>query len=342
MRRATRFLVGFIQAEGSVLDPLLSLIDVKKHFPLGGGLFKPGAIVLAVDGVSLDVYEGDIVGLVGESGCGKTTLGRTILRLTEPTSGKIIFEGRDIAFLKKAEMKELRKEMQAVFQNPYASLNPRKTIGQIISQPLLNFRETSRDEIRSDVLRLLDMVGLTPPETFIDRNPHELSGGQRQRVGIARGIALTPRLIVADEPVSALDMSVRAQILNLIKEIKKELGLTLIFITHDLSVVRSLCNRVVVMYLGRLVEIGPVREIFENPLHPYTKALLSSTPIPKPSRARSRQFELLTGDVPSPINPPSGCRFHTRCWMCKETCMVGEPEMQSLPQDHRVRCHLQG
>jgi oligopeptide/dipeptide ABC transporter ATP-binding protein len=318
------------------------LIDVKKHIPVGGGIFQGSKeVVLAVDGVTLDVNQGDIIGLVGESGCGKTTLARTILRLTKPTSGKIIFDGRDISSANKREVRELRREMQIIFQNPFASLNPRRTIEQILAQPLLNYKRGSID-VRQRVVTLLNMAGLTPPESFMDRYPHELSGGQRQRVGVARGIALEPRLVIADEPVSALDMSVRAQILNLIKGIKKELKLTIIFVTHDLSVVRSLCNRVAVMYLGKLVEVATTVELFENPLHPYTKALLSCIPIPNPTSARSRQIQVLTGDVPSSVSPPSGCRFHPRCPVSSPDCSKIEPRLVRLSEIHEVACHQYG
>jgi oligopeptide transport system ATP-binding protein len=320
------------------LDPLLRLINVKKHIPVGGGMFQRSSeVVLAVDGVTLDVNQGDIIGLVGESGCGKTTLARTILRLTDPTSGNIFFNGRDISSTDKKEMKEIRRDMQIIFQNPFASLNPRRTIEQILAQPILNYRGASND-IRKKVRTLLQMVGLTPPESFMDRYPHELSGGQRQRVGVARGIALEPRLVIADEPVSALDMSVRAQILNLLKDIKEELDLTIMFVTHDLSVVRSLCNRVAVMYLGKLVEVASTVELFEKPAHPYTKALLSSIPIPNPTSARSRRVQVLTGEVPSSITPPSGCRFHPRCPIHSPDCSRMEPKMVGLSATHEVAC----
>lgn len=316
---------------------------MKKHIPVGGGPFQRSKeTVLAVDGVTLDVNEGDVIGLVGESGCGKTTLARSILRLTNPTSGKIMFDGRNISSAGKREMKELRREMQIIFQNPYASLNPRRTIEQILAQPFSNYKKGSATQTRQRVLTLLKMVGLTPPESFIDRYPHELSGGQRQRVGIARGIALEPRLLIADEPVSALDMSVRAQILNLLKEIKKELKLTIIFVTHDLSVVRSICNRVAVMYLGKLIEVAPTSELFEHPQHPYTKGLLSSIPIPNPTLARSRQIQVVAGEVPSSINPPSGCRFHPRCPVYLPICSKVEPQLLNVSELHQVACHLCG
>jgi len=319
---------------------LVRVTNLTKYFPTERGLFKRRRQFLkAVDNVSFEVNKGDNLALVGESGCGKTTTARLILRLLDPTSGSVHFADKDIFRLSDEEMGLLRPQMQLVCQDPYASLNPRKTIRKILSKPFKLHTDMSSDKIEDRVLRLLEMVGLSPPDLFVDRHPHEFSGGQRQRICIARAIALDPPFVVADEPVSALDVSVRAQILNLLKDLQARLGVTYLFITHDLAVVRSVCNRVAVMYLGKLVEVGAVSSLFKDPLHPYTEALLSATPIPDPERSRSRERIILRGDVPSPIDPPSGCRFHTRCPLAVDKCKSLEPEL--CDRDGRlVACHL--
>lgn len=321
-------------------EPLLKVAKLTKHFPVKKGLFKrKEQSVKAVDGVSFEVSKGENLALVGESGCGKTTTARLILRLIEPTSGSISFTGKNLFNLTEKELASIRPQMQLVFQDPYASLNPRKTIRQILGKPFGLHTDLTKEKIEDEVLRLLEMVGLTPPTLFVDRHPHEFSGGQRQRICIARAIALNPSFVVADEPVSALDVSVRAQILNLLKDLQARLGITYLFITHDLAVVRSVSNRVAVMYLGKLAEVGEVSELFQEPFHPYTEALLSATPIPDPERSRSRERIILRGDVPSPIDPPPGCRFHTRCPLALEKCRESEPQLVKL-DDRFVACHL--
>jgi len=319
---------------------LLRVTNLTKYFPTEKGFFKRRRQFLkAVDNVSFEVNKGDNLALVGESGCGKTTTARLILRLLDPTSGSVHFAGKDIFRLSDEEMGLLRPQMQLVCQDPYASLNPRKTIRKILSKPFKLHTDMSSDEIEDRVLRLLEMVGLSPPDLFVDRHPHEFSGGQRQRICIARAIALDPPFVVADEPVSALDVSVRAQILNLLKDLQARLGITYLFITHDLAVVRSVCNRVAVMYLGKLVEVREVSGLFKDPLHPYTEALLSATPIPDPERSRSRERTILRGDVPSPIDPPSGCRFHTRCPLAVDKCKSLEPALCER-DGGLIACHL--
>lgn len=319
---------------------LVRVRNLTKYFPTEKGLFRRRKQFLkAVDDVSFEINKGDNLAVVGESGCGKTTTARLILRLLDPTSGSVYFAGKDIFNLSDEEMALLRPQMQLVCQDPYASLNPRKTIGQILSKPFKLHTDMPSDEIENRVLRLLEMVGLSPPDLFVDRHPHEFSGGQRQRICIARAIALNPPFVVADEPVSSLDVSVRAQILNLLKDLQARLGITYLFITHDLAVVRSVCNRVAVMYLGKLAEVGEVSGLFKDPLHPYTEALLSATPIPDPERSRSRERIILRGDVPSPIDPPPGCHFHTRCPLAVDKCKSLEPELRE--KDGRlVACHL--
>jgi len=321
-------------------ETLVRVTNLTKYFPAKKGLFKRRRQFLkAVDDVSFEIRKGDNLALVGESGCGKTTTARLILRLLGPTAGSVYFAGKDLFNLAEEEMRLMRPQMQLVCQDPYASLNPRKTIRQILSKPFKLHTDMPKEEIEDKVLHLLEIVGLAPPELFVDRHPHEFSGGQRQRICIARAIALNPSFVVADEPVSALDVSVRAQILNLLKDLQARLAATYLFITHDLAVVRSVSNRVAVMYLGKLVEVGDVSTLFKAPLHPYTEALLSATPIPNPERSRSRERMILYGDVPSPIDPPLGCRFHTRCPLVVEKCRLSEPQLTES-RGRLVACHL--
>jgi oligopeptide/dipeptide ABC transporter ATP-binding protein len=319
-------------------DVILEVRNLVKHFPVGGGLFGgPAAVVKAVDGVSFSIRRGETLGLVGESGCGKTTTGRAILRLDPPTSGEVIFEGRDMATLTDAEMRAMRRRMQVIFQDPYSSLNPRMTVGQIIAEPLSVHRivpdRTARHARVQDLLR---HAGLLP--TMARRYPHELSGGQRQRVGIARALAMEPSLIICDEPVSALDVSIQAQIINLLEELQAEFGLTYLFVAHDLSVVRHISDRVAVMYLGRIVEITDRKSLYEDPQHPYTRALLSAVPIPDPAVEAGREHVVLGGEVPSPLNPPAGCVFHPRCPIAIAECRQGVPELREIKPEHRVAC----
>lgn len=321
-------------------ESLVEVKNLKKYFLVKKGLFRrKEQFVRAVDDVSFKISKGENLALVGESGCGKTTTARLVLRVLEPTSGSIIFGGKNLFSITEEEMRLIRPQMQLIFQDPYASLNPRKTIRQILSKPFKLHTDLAKEEIEDKVLHLLEIVGLDPPELYVDRHPHEFSGGQRQRICIARAIALNPSFVVADEPVSALDVSVRAQILNLLKDLQTRLGITYLFITHDLAVVRSVSNRVAVMYLGRVAEVGEVSELFKTPLHPYTEALLSATPIPDPERSRSRERIILRGDVPSPIDPPPGCRFHTRCPLSVEKCRQLEPQLADL-RGRFVACHL--
>ncbi len=324
-------------------DSLLRLESVVKHFPVKSGFFggQPG-VVHAVDNVSLTVKTGDTFGLVGESGCGKTTLARLIARLDEPTAGKLFFREKDISSLSGRELKPYWREVQMVFQDPFESLNPRRRVESILGQPFLNFKLASGSDLRVNIVRLLDMVGLKPGEMYLARYPHQFSGGQRQRIGIARAIAPGPRLIIADEPVSALDISVRAQILNLMKELQAKNGFSYLFISHDLSVVRSLCNVVAVMYLGKIVEMGETENIFSDPLHPYTVALLSATPISDPLKARAKKRRIIKGDVPSAVNPPTGCRFRTRCSFQGAGCSEEEPPLQEHSSGHWAACHRAG
>jgi oligopeptide/dipeptide ABC transporter ATP-binding protein len=318
---------------------ILAVEGLVKHFPVRGGLFnREIGAVQAVDGVSLTIAAGETVGLVGESGCGKSTTGRTIMRLLDPTAGTITFKGRDITELSRSKMRDIRREMQMVFQDPYASLNPRMTVREIVSEPLRvtgGFKGKQSKEAVSD---LLQRVGLNPEHG--NRFPHEFSGGQRQRIGIARALALNPQLLVLDEPVSALDVSIQAQVVNLLKELQEELGLAYLFIAHDLSVVRHISDRVAVMYLGHLVEVGTREQIFNRPTHPYTQALLSAVPIPDPSRRGQRKRIVLEGDVPNPANPPSGCRFRTRCWKAEDICATDVPPLDPHGYDHPSACHF--
>ena len=319
--------------------PLLEVNDLVKHFPIKSGVVIEREVgrVRAVDGVSLTLGEGETLGLVGESGCGKSTLCRTILQLTPPTSGSVKFMGKELVGMSGRELRPLRRQMQMIFQDPFSSLNPRKRIGQIIGDPMELHRLASGADLNRRVQDLLDRVGLRPEH--VNRYPHEFSGGQRQRIGIARALALRPKLIVADEPVSALDVSVQAQIVNLLKDLQDEFGLSYLFVAHDLGVVRHVSDRVAVMYLGKVVEDSGTDDLYDRPIHPYSNALLSAVPIPDPRRNEARERVVLEGDVPSPSNPPSGCRFHTRCPWSTEVCANDEPAMRGYGPGHAAACH---
>jgi peptide/nickel transport system ATP-binding protein len=321
-------------------DVLLRAEHVTKYFPIRSGILVQRQIaqVHAVDDVSFELRAGETLGLVGESGCGKSTLARCVARLHDITSGTVLFEGTDISTLSRRQLRPVRRELQMVFQDPYASLNPRKRVGQIIADPLTIHRAGSRDQVRHRVTELLALVGLSPEH--VNRYPHEFSGGQRQRIGVARALALKPKLVIADEPVSALDVSIRAQVINLLDDLQDELGLTYIIIAHDLGVVRHVSDRIAVMYLGKIVEISPAEELYERPVHPYTEALLSAVPIPDPDLSESRQHIVLEGDVPSPISPPAGCRFHPRCRYATEICTTTEPPLiRHGSPGHVAACH---
>ncbi|MDH6439868.1 peptide/nickel transport system ATP-binding protein [Streptomyces sp. SAI-144] len=318
---------------------LLKVEGLQKHFPIRKGVLqRQVGAVKAVDGIDFEVRKGETLGVVGESGCGKSTMGRVITRLQEPTGGSIHFEGQDITRLNAAGMRPLRRDIQMIFQDPYGSLNPRHTIGGIVSAPFRLQGVEPEGGVKQEVQRLLELVGLSPEH--YNRYPHEFSGGQRQRIGIARALALKPKLVVADEPVSALDVSIQAQVVNLMDDLQEELGLTYVIIAHDLSVVRHVSDRIAVMYLGKIVELADRTSLYEAPMHPYTKALMSAVPVPDPKRRGTKSERiLLRGDVPSPISPPSGCRFHTRCWKATEICRTTEPQLIELRPGQRVACH---
>ena len=319
------------------MSALLEINDLKKHFPVGRSFLKPSAWVYAVDGVSFDIARGETLALVGESGCGKSTVGRAILKLFEVTAGQVVLDGQRIDDLSASALWPMRRRMQVVFQDPFSSLNPRMRVKDIVAEPIRNFGfATSAADLDARVAGLLDRVRL--PRDAADRWPHEFSGGQRQRIGIARALAAEPDLIICDEAVSALDVSVKAQIINLLQDLQRELGLAMLFISHDLAIVEHMTHRVAVMYLGKIVEIAPKRAVFSAPKHPYTKALLSAVPVPDP--AAKRQRIILKGDVPSPINPPKGCRFHTRCPYVFDRCRTEEPVLQTAGEQHAAACHL--
>jgi oligopeptide transport system ATP-binding protein len=326
------------------VEPLIALRNLKVHFDLGGGTAwnkliggsSIKRIVKAVDGITIDIHAGETLGLVGESGCGKSTLGRAILRLVEPTSGQVLFRTRDLSHLSTREMREHRRHLQIIFQDPYASLNPRMTVGQIIREPLDTFRLAQGREADERVQELMETVGLN--RRFVKRYPHEFSGGQRQRIGIARALAVDPEFIVADEPISALDVSIQAQIMNLLEKLQREKNLTYLFISHDLRAIRHVSDRVAVMYLGKLVEIAEARTIYDDPLMPYTKALISAVPVPDPVVEASRERIVLEGDIPSPINPPEGCRFHTRCPYAIQACKEVVPPLVEIKPNHFAAC----
>ncbi len=328
---------------GTSTNNLVDVTDLKVYFPIRAGFFqKTIGSVKAVDGITFEVRRGETLGLVGESGCGKSTTGRAVIRLREPTSGSVFFDGVDLAKADKNKLRRLRRRMQIIFQDPYSSLDPRMTVNSIISEPIETHNLKTGKAKRERVAELLEMVGLDP--RYVNRYPHEFSGGQRQRIGVARALAVEPEFIVCDEPISALDVSIQAQVLNLLTELRERLNLTYLFIAHDLSVVKHVSDRVAVMYLGKIVELAPPDSLYLSPAHPYTRALLSAVPVPDPIMERRRKRVILRGDVPSPVNPPSGCRFHTRCWLYErlgkpENCRTDDPELRVLQGDHRAACH---
>ena len=328
------------QGNGGGDAKLVQVRDLKKHFPITSGIIfqRQVAAVQAVDGVTFDVLSGETLGLVGESGCGKTTAGRTILQLYRPTAGHVIFDGVDLTTLKGESLRRMRRRMQMIFQDPFASLNPRMPVSRIISEPLRSHKLTSKKERDERVKDLMDTVQLNP--RFINRYPHEFSGGQRQRIGIARALASNPEFIVCDEPISALDVSIQAQVVNLLEDLQADLGLTYLFIAHDLSMVRHICTRVAVMYLGKIVELAEKNELYDQPVHPYTKALLSAVPVPDPEVERHRRRIVLEGDVPSPVSPPEGCNFSTRCPVAEKICSETDPEWRDVGGGRFVACHL--
>ena len=327
------------QEKQTAAEILVDVKNLKMYFPVTSGLIFQHVVadIKAVDDVSFFIRKGETLGLVGESGCGKTTTGRCILQLYKPTAGEIFFEGKNLIEMGSGEMRAMRRQMQIIFQDPYGSLNPRMTCGDIVGEPLIVHKLThGKGEYRDEVTRLLETVGLNP--YMADRYPHEFSGGQRQRIGVARALAVNPSFIVCDEPVSALDVSIQAQVINLLEELQEEFSLTYLFIAHDLSVVRHISDRIAVMYLGHIVEVADRIELYDNPLHPYTKALLSAVPIPDPVIEQTRERMILTGDVPSPMNPPEGCVFHTRCPIAIDECRMGVPELKEVSPDHWVAC----
>jgi oligopeptide transport system ATP-binding protein len=332
------------QAPAADRKHLVEVEDLKVHFPVRAGFFKAQVgTVKAVDGITFDVRRGETLGLVGESGCGKSTTGRAMIRLREPTSGTVRFDNVDLGSLTSNELRKMRRRMQIIFQDPYGSLDPRMTVGSIIAEPIDTHRLAQGKARKDRIADLLRIVGLDPK--YIARYPHEFSGGQRQRIGVARALAVEPEFIVCDEPISALDVSIQAQVLNLLTDLREQLGLTYLFIAHDLSVVKHISDRVAVMYLGKIVEIGPPDIMYAGPGHPYTRALLSAVPVPDPEAERRRKRVILTGDVPSPVNPPEGCRFHTRCWMYErlgkpEECRTIDPQIRILQGDHGAACHF--
>ena len=321
-------------------NPLLRVVDLVKHFPVRrGSLLKPAAVIHAVDGVSFDLRKGETLGLVGESGCGKSTTGRTVLQLYQPTSGSVFLDGVDLVKLGRRQLRAERRKMQMIFQDPFASLNPRMTVGEIVADPLrVHWEGASRRKIEEEVHRLLSLVKLDP--SYSNRYPHEFSGGQRQRIGVARALALSPQLVVCDEPISSLDVSIQAQVVNLLVDLQRQLDLTYLFIAHDLSMVRHICDRVAVMYLGIIVETATTRDLYTGPRHPYTQALLASVPIPDPVAEEKRERAVLSGEIPSPVNPPSGCRFRTRCPIARPMCAERTPEWRELAPSHWVACHF--
>ena len=321
-------------------ETLAQVRGLVKHFPITRGTIRKRAVgqIRAVDGVSFDLYRGETLGLVGETGSGKTTVGRTMLRLYEPTAGEVIFDGVDLMTMKGKDLDRMRRRISMIFQDPFASLNPRMTIGSIVGEPLIVHGAGNKKERQARVQQLLELVGLNPQ--FVNRYPHEFSGGQQQRIGIARALALNPELVICDEPISSLDVSIQAQIVNLLDRLQDELGLTYLFIAHDLSMVRHISDRIAVMYLGKIVELADRDSIYLNPLHPYTQALMSAVPIPDPDLLETRERIILKGDIPSPANPPTGCNFHTRCPVAREErCPIEEPELRELRPGHWVACH---